>query len=215
LIYLLKTLTRGVLIVLEGIDGSGKTTQITKVAEFLQSQNYTVTITHEPNHNSPYYKLIKEKVKKQREKTSPREELELYVKDRKWDLKNNILPALDKNHVVLVDRYYMSNAAYQGALDSFTIEKVLEMNSFAPKPHLWIILDVSVELGQARIRDRDNKGNDQLEIAEYQAEVRKNYVILAKMNLGGEIRWVDASCEEEELTNKIGKVVLEFLQKVK
>lgn len=211
----MKALTRGVLIVLEGIDGSGKTTQITKVAEFLQSQNYTVTITHEPNHNSPYYKLIKERVKKQREKTSPAEELELYVKDRKWDLKNNILPALNKNHIVLVDRYYMSNAAYQGALDSFTIEEVLEINSFAPEPDLWIILDVSVELGQARIRSRDNKGNDQLEIAEYQDKVRKNYETLANMNLGGEIKWIDASCGEEELTSRIGMTILNFLQKNK
>ncbi len=208
----MKPLTRGILIVLEGIDGSGKTTQITKVAEFLQSHNYTVTITHEPNHNSPYYKLIKEKVKKQREKTSPKEELELYVKDRKWDLKVNILPALNKKHIVLVDRYYMSNAAYQGGLDSFTIDEVLEINSFAPKPDLWIILDVSVELGQTRIRNRDQKGNDQLEIAEYQEKVLKNYEILAQMNLGGEIKWVDASCGEEELTRRIGEIILEFLQ---
>lgn len=206
-------LSQGVLIAFEGIDGSGKTTQIIKVAQFLENQNYSVTITHEPNHSSPYYKFIKTRVKKRRNEVSPKQELKWYIKDRKWDLENNIIPALKKNHVVLVDRYYLSNAAYQGALNEFSLEYVLNENSFARKPDLWIILDVTVNLGQVRLHQRNKKGEDQLEIADYQEKVRKNYTKLTKMGIGGKIEWVDASGEENELTLILGTLILKFLQK--
>jgi dTMP kinase len=211
--FSVKELSRGVLIVFEGIDGSGKTTQIFKVAQSLEEHNYKVSVTHEPNHNSKWGQMIQNKVKKHREEVTPENELEWYLKDRKWDLENNILPALEKNHVVLVDRYYLSNAAYQGALTTFTIEYVLQKNSFARRPDLWIILDVSVKLGQKRLRTRDKKNTkDQLEKADYQEDVRENYQKLATMDIGGKIEWVDASGGETELTETLTTIILNFLQ---
>lgn len=211
--FFVKQLSRGVMIVFEGIDGSGKTTQIFKVAQSLRKHNYQVTVTHEPNHDSKWGQLIQNKVKKHREEVKPETELEWYLKDRKWDLETNILPALEKNHVVLVDRYYLSNAAYQGALKAFTIDYVLQKNCFAQKPDLWIILDVPVKLGQKRLRMRDKKDiKDQLEKADYQEDVRQNYQQLAAMDIGGKIEWVDASGEETELTETLTTIILDFLQ---
>ena len=57
------SLSRGILIAFEGIDGSGKTTQIHKVADYLRKQKYSVTVTHEPNPHSPFSQLIQQKVK--------------------------------------------------------------------------------------------------------------------------------------------------------
>ncbi len=205
-------LSRGVLIAFEGIDGSGKSTQMKKVADLLRNQKYSVIITHEPTHNSPYAHLIKNKIKKHREKVTPEEELEWYMKDRQWDLEQNILPNLEKKKVVLVDRYYLSSAAYQGALNAFSLEYVLEKNSFARRPDLWIILDVPVSLGQSRIRDRDKKNEDKLEIPAYQEIVRKNYRLLSKMDIGGKIEWIDASIDENDLTETIGNLILKFLK---
>ncbi|MFW9903651.1 MAG: dTMP kinase [Candidatus Thorarchaeota archaeon] len=211
--FSVKELSRGVLIVFEGIDGSGKTTQIIKVAQSLRKHNYQVSVTHEPNHNSKWGQLIQNKVKKHREEVTPESELDWYLNDRKWDLENNILPALNKNHVVLVDRYYLSNAAYQGALKTFTIDYVLQKNSFARKPDLWIILDVPVKLGQKRLRLRDKKDiEDQLEKADYQEDVKRNYQQLATMEIGGKIEWVDASGEENKLTKTLTTIILNFLQ---
>jgi dTMP kinase len=211
--FSVKILSRGVLIVFEGIDGSGKTTQIYKVAQSLKKHNYQVTVTHQPNHDSKWGQLIQTKVKKHREEVTPETELEWYLKDREWDLENNILPALEENHVVLVDRYYLSNAAYQGALKTFTLEYVLQQNSFAQKPDLWIILDVSVKLGQERLRTRDKQvTKDQLEKADYQEKVRQNYYQLVKMNIGGKIEWVDASGGENELTQILTTIILKFLK---
>jgi len=207
------SLSRGILIVFEGIDGSGKTTQIHKVAEYLRELTYVVTVTHEPNPDSPYSQLIQQKVKKQREQVSPEQELNWYTEDRRWDLENNILPALERNELVLVDRYYMSSAAYQGALETFTLEYVLEKNSFAKRPDLWIILDVPVKLGQARLKMRDKHNDDQLEKAEYQKKVLINYQRLSEMDVGGEVVWIDASIEEMQLTHVIGQTIIDFLKK--
>lgn len=213
--FSVKDLSRGVLIAFEGIDGSGKTTQIQKIALVLQEQSYTVTVTHEPNHQSKWGQLIQTKVKKHRKTVSPETELDWYLKDRDWDLSHNILPALAKKHIVIVDRYYLSNAAYQGALDTFSVEYVLQKNSFARKPDLWIILDVPVRIGQARINQRDKQNsNDQLEKAEYQEKVRKNYKQLAKKDINGKILWVDASGEENKLTETLVSLILDFLSTI-
>jgi dTMP kinase len=210
----LVNLSQGVLIAFEGIDGSGKTTQIKKVATFLEKRSYKVKVTHQPNHNSPYARLIKDKVKKKREEVTPEEELDWYTKDRAWDLEHNILPYLKKKQLVLVDRYYMSSAAYQGALNAFTLNFVLEKNSFARKPDLWLILDVSVPLGQSRLRERKkkNEAQDKLEIPVYQEKVLENYKKLAKMDIGGKVEWIDASTDEDSLTQTIGAVILTFLK---
>ncbi len=208
----MNSLSRGILIAFEGIDGSGKTTQIHKVAECLRELNYPVTVTHEPNPNSPYSQLIQQKVKKQRDQVSPEQELEWYTEDRRWDLENNILPALERNELVLVDRYYMSSAAYQGALKVFSLDYVLEKNSFAKRPDLWIILDVSVKLGQTRLGMRDKRNYDQLEKTEYQKMVLVNYQRLSEMDIGGQVVWIDASIEEAQLTQVIGQTIIDFLK---
>jgi len=207
-------LSQGILVAFEGIDGSGKTTQIIKVADYLRERNYTVTVTHEPNPASPYAQLIKQEVHQNRDKTSPELELEWYTKDRAWDLEHNILPALERKELVLVDRYYLSSAAYQGGLDAFTLEYVLEKNSFARRPDLWLILDVSVELGQTRLQQRSKKliKEDHLERVEFQEKVLTNYKRLSEMDIGGVVEWVDSTIDELSLTEVIGELIIQFVQ---
>jgi len=209
-------LSQGILVAFEGIDGSGKTSQIMAVANYLRERNYTVTVTHEPNPDSPYAQLIKQEVHQNRDKTSPENELEWYTKDRAWDLEHNILPALERKELVLVDRYYLSSAAYQGGLDAFSLDYVLEKNSFARRPDLWLILDVPVKLGQARLQQRRKKliKEDQLERAEFQERVLTNYKLLSKMDIGGKVEWVDASINEPLLTEIIGELIIHFVQEL-
>jgi len=210
------SLSQGILVAFKGIDGSGKTTQIYKVADYLRERNYTVTVTHEPNPGSPYSQLIKQEVHQNRDNTSPENELEWYTKDRAWDLENNILPALERKELVLVDRYYLSSAAYQGGLEAFTLDYVLEKNSFARRPDLWLILDVPVKLGQTRLQQRSKKliNEDQLEKAEFQERVLLNYKLLSKMDIGGKLEWVDASIDETLLTEVIGELIIQFIQEL-
>ncbi|MHA1945429.1 MAG: dTMP kinase [Candidatus Hodarchaeales archaeon] len=208
------SLSQGILVAFEGIDGSGKSTQIYKVADYLRERDYTVTVTHQPNPKSPYARLIKQEVHQNRDNTLPEKELEWYTKDRAWDLQHNILPALERKELVLVDRYYLSSAAYQGSLDAFTLEYVLEKNSFARRPDLWLILDVSVKLGQTRLQQRGQKliKEDQLERIEFQEKVLTNYKRLSEMDIGGIVEWVDASIDEPLLTEVISELIIQFIQ---
>ena len=209
---LVKRLSRGVLIVFEGIDGTGKSTQIKRIKEFLMNKEFQVTTSFEPNPDNKWGELIKKKIRTTRD-VSPKQELEWYINDRKWDLDHNIKPSLKEKHVVIIDRYYMSNAAYQGALDQFDLEYILEKNSFATTPDLWIIFDLSVEIAQSRIQTRKFNNTDALEKASYQKKVRQNYELLTKMDIGGEIRWIDASKPVDIITEELKLIIMDLLEK--
>ena len=102
----------------------------------------------------------------------PEEELDFFLKDRKDNVKKNLNPALRQKRIVVLDRYYYSTIAYQGAkgLNQNRIRRLNE--AFAPKPDLVFILDIEAKEGLARIRNRRKK--DKLfERAEYLVKVRR------------------------------------------
>ncbi len=82
---------------------------------------------------------------------SIQDELEFFLQDRRWDVENNILPALRSGRTVVLDRYYYSNACYQGAR-GLDMEEILRLNrEFAPEPDIVFIIDVDVDRALARI----------------------------------------------------------------
>jgi len=142
---------KGILIVFEGIDGSGKSTQVQILRKILEDKGLDVVDFREPS-QSPWGKKIKEKAALP-DSLSPEEELELFVKDRKHNVLKNLRPALAKNNIVLLDRYYFSTMAYQGA-KGLDVETIRQMNeNFAIRPDLVFILDV--DAGKA-LRRGDN-----------------------------------------------------------
>lgn len=154
-------LSRGFLIALEGIDGAGKTTQAQLLTEFLlkkglvlsKGEGFEVVCFKEPT-QGPWGKKISEIAQKGREGITAREEMELFLKDREEDVKNNILPALRQNKIVIMDRYYYSSIAYQGALglDPNEIKAINEQRF--PKPDLVFILTIPPAEGIKRILSR-------------------------------------------------------------
>ncbi|MBI5183082.1 MAG: dTMP kinase, partial [Nitrospinae bacterium] len=126
------------LIAIEGIDGVGKTTQSRLLEGYLKDKGYNVICMSEPT-NGKWGRKIREMIKVGRDNTSPEEELYLFTEDRKEDVYMNILPALEEKKIVIMDRYYISSIAYQGAL-GIDRKRIKEMNEeFAPVPHLTII----------------------------------------------------------------------------
>ena len=103
----------GLFIVIEGIDGTGKSTQLHLLAEKLRQLGYAVVATREPT-NGPYGQKIRE-LFVDRGAVSQEEELELFIADRDQHVKEVIAPALADGCVVICDRYYLSTIAYQGA----------------------------------------------------------------------------------------------------
>ncbi|MGD9347860.1 MAG: dTMP kinase, partial [Candidatus Aminicenantes bacterium] len=142
-------LLRGILIVFEGIDGAGKSTQAEILLKKLQDRGYPVVYYREPS-DSKWGQEIKRKAQFA-DSLTPQEELELFQKDREENVKNNLKPSLEKKKVVVLDRYYFSTMAYQGAkgIDPEYIRRRNE--AFAVRPDLVFILDVAAGQGLERI----------------------------------------------------------------
>jgi dTMP kinase len=161
-------LRHGLLIVLEGIDGSGKTTQARSLLRRLRSRGYEAVFFREPTRGK-WGREVKRKAARAGS-LSPAEELDLFVKDRRENVGKNLKPALAKGKIVVLDRYYFSTIAYQGAkgIDPRRLRRLNE--AFAVKPDLVIILDITAGDGLARISAR--KTRDELfEREDYLAKV--------------------------------------------
>jgi dTMP kinase len=148
---LLKNIYRGKFIVIEGLDGSGKTTQSKLLAKFLKENGYKVLLTKEPTKTSPVSNVIREALEKRRI-ISSRELQELFAKDREWHLENVIVPALKEGIFVISDRYVFSSFAY-GGLD-INLRYLIKINRKALLPDLTIFLDVKPDLCLKRIEGR-------------------------------------------------------------
>jgi len=146
----------GFLLAVEGIDGSGKTTQAERVARYCHENGLNYVVSKEPT-KGKYGQLIRNSATLGR--LSPEEEIDILLKDRREHVEQVIRPALEQEKVVILDRYYFSNAAYQGARGADP-EIILSRNeSFAPQPDLLVILDVSPQVGLQRIRERGDEPN--------------------------------------------------------
>ena len=143
-------MNQGYLIALEGVDGTGKSTQCGLLADYLESCDFPVVRLREPT-TGVWGQKIRKILTEGRGDVTPEEELKYFINDRKEDVEQNILPALEQGKVVLIDRYYYSTAAYQGAL-GFDPLKIIDDNElFAPRPDLLFIIQGSLDESFRRI----------------------------------------------------------------
>ncbi len=184
---------RGLLIAFEGIDGTGKTTQIRLLAEALKEKGYGVIATCEPT-NGPYGKKIRQLFLK-RHTVSREEELALFVADRRQHVNEVIEPALDSGKIVLTDRYYLSTAAYQGAAGGDPEEIIRQNEDFAPVPDLVILLVAPVVLGVHRVQ---KLRNESLNDFEQEQGLEKVAAVFARLDRGY-IKRLDATQSVEEV----------------
>jgi len=171
----------GQLIVFEGIDGSGKTTLSRMFHTYLLENGVPSVWLREPT-DSPLGEKIR-LLAQDKESISIHEELKYFLEDRRWDVENNILPALRSGKTVVLDRYYYSNACYQGAR-GLDVEGILRANrEFAPEPDIVFIIDVEIDRALARI-SRARAGMAKLfEKKDFLEKVRVNYLALRAANL--------------------------------
>jgi dTMP kinase len=143
---------KGLLVVFEGIDGTGKSTQARGLVRRLRARGLGAGYFREPTRGR-WGREIK-RLARIAGSLTPEEELELFLRDRREDVERNLLPALAEGLIVVLDRYYFSTIAYQGAkgLDPERIRRLNER--FVPKPDLVFILDLSAARGLGRIQGR-------------------------------------------------------------
>lgn len=170
---------RGVFLVFEGVDGAGKSSQLQRLAERIEGMGRQVVRLAEPTHGPEG-----EEIRRRAREGPPlgaREELDLFLADRRRNVAENVRPALDRGDVVLQDRYFYSTAAYQAARPELglTPRQVVELHAeWAPRPDLVLLLDLPVELGLARVAGRG--AGDAFEQRDLQELVRRNFQALAQ-----------------------------------
>ncbi len=163
---------KGLLIVFEGTDGTGKSTQLKLLAAVLKKKGLDVISSFEPT-NGSFGKKIRE-LYLNRKDTSLEEELDLFIADRKEHVDTLITPALNNGKIVLCDRYFLSTIAYQGAA-GLDPKEILKKNAFAPEPDLALLFYAPIQTGVTRItKNRGDTLND-FEKEEYLKKVKAQF----------------------------------------
>lgn len=206
---------KGKFITLEGIEGSGKSTQIVLLANYLKSLGIRMVLTREPGGT-----LIGDQVRKilldpANTTLDPKAELLLYAASRAQHLKEVILPHLEDPGVVLCDRFADATLAYQGygrKLDIDLIRMLDRIVCAGLRPDVTILLDIDAAAGVARARGRNNsrgletEARFENEAIAFHERVRQGYLALARQE-PERIRIVEASRLMEDIQTEIRKIV--------
>jgi dTMP kinase len=144
----------GALIVIEGIDGAGSTTQSELLIEWLARSGIPAVLTSEPS-KGPIGVTIREHLARRIELGGPEAEALAFAADRMDHVASEMNPALRRGTTVVTDRYYLSSLAYQSL--ACDMAWVREINGFAPRPDLTVFLSVPLDVGMARLSVRETR----------------------------------------------------------
>ena len=201
-------MSKGIFIVVDGMDGSGKGEMVKLLHNYLYSKNksYSILTTREPT-NSSYGKKVRDILAKDKNTDAKAKEmLELFIKDREVHVYEVIMPFLKKEsgdvNIVICDRYYYSTIAFQ-AVQGLDINVLIEKNKKFPNPDIAFILDLKPEIALERIKKREKEKFEQID---FMNKLRNKFLELTKL-LEDNIKVVDASKKPDEVFEKIKKEV--------
>lgn len=207
----------GTFITFEGIDGSGKSTQLRLLANFLKSNGCDVLLTREPG-GTPVGNRLRSALLDAQEEVDPLTELLVFAADRAQHVRRVLRPALESGEVVFSDRYADATVAYQGAGRGFERELIVEIIELATeglKPDLTILFDVSVEDSTTRTRRRSNgkQKGDRLdsETDEFHTRVREAYLAIARAE-PERVKVVETNHTVEITHERVKEIVLPYLR---
>ncbi len=205
-------------ITFEGIEGSGKTTQLRQLDKHLQALGYQTLVTREPGGCSISDIIRALLLDPENSNMASRTELLLYSAARAQHVVECIEPALKAGKVVLCDRYSDATTVYQGAGRGLDLKQLEAINNFATKgltPDLTLLLDYPAEAGLQRARSRNNidqmetEGRFELEAISFHRRIREGYLALA--NKQERFRVIDALGDMVSVARRITTVVDRFL----
>ncbi|MEM3513808.1 MAG: dTMP kinase [Candidatus Hadarchaeum sp.] len=191
---------RGKFICIEGLDGSGKSTQVRLLANWLRNLGYKVVVTEEPT-GGPIGKIIKLALAGKLRIPVAAEAL-LFAADRLQHVEQVVAPSLNSGKFVISDRYTASSLAYQSAR-GLPLKWVMKVNEMAPEPDLMILIDVPAEVSAQRI-NRSRKLDEFEKSLELQRKVRQVYLSIAKLC---KMKVVDGNRSIDEVQAEIQQLV--------
>ncbi|MEX2260756.1 MAG: dTMP kinase [Bryobacteraceae bacterium] len=205
---------RGILITFEGLDGSGKTTQMRRLAGRLRSEGRAVLETVEPGGTRIGKQVRRILLDPANHDLTPTAELLLYFACRAQNVEELILPALARGEIVLCDRFTDSTLAYQGCARELGAENVRQLDRVACQglsPGLTLLLDIDPEASLARARRRNSEdspeeGRFEEQDMEFFRKVRRAYQEIAARE-PERVRVIDGRAAPEAVEQAIWQVV--------
>ncbi|MCE5194927.1 MAG: dTMP kinase [Nitrospiraceae bacterium] len=204
-----KKLKKGFFISLEGIEGTGKSTQAKLLAEYLKKKEYKILLTEEPGGTAISLDIRKVLLSTKHKRMEPVVELLLYNAARAQLIREKILPALEKGWIVITDRFSDSTSVYQGyarGINPKTISALDKIATGGLKPDLTILLDLNAETGRKRNRRVNKNDRFELEDIKFHKKVREGFLKLA-VKEPKRIKLVKASKGINDIHRKIVRIV--------
>lgn len=197
--------SRGLFLVVEGVEGAGKSTQIARLARWMKALDLPHRTTREPGGTEVGEEIRQVLLHRAGMAVPPESELFLILAARAAFVRELVAPALERGETVVSDRFALSTLAYQGFGRGLDVERIRAMNAFATgglRPDLTVLLDVSVEAGAERQRSQ-GKAEDRIEGAgrAFLERVHAGYLELAREDEG--VALVEGDGEPEAVQERI------------
>lgn len=207
----------GIFITFEGIDGSGKSTQLRLLSSFLRVNGCDVVVTREPG-GTPLGARLRAALLDAQEQVDPLTELLVFAADRAQHVRRVLRPTIESGRVVISDRYYDATVAYQGAGRGFApelIQQIVQLATEGLKPDLTLLFDLPVSecLTRTGRRSNDRQKADRLdsEGKEFHERVRDAYLQLAAQE-PKRVKVIDSSGPVDVTHAHVKEIVVSFLE---
>ena len=199
----------GKFITIDGVEGAGKSTQIDLICSYLHRKGIEVVRTREPGGTEVGEKIRSVLLDVENQEMHSDTELLLMFSSRNELIQNKIIPALNDGYWVVSDRFTDASFAYQGGGRMLNLDRIAELEGWVLgdfKPDLTVLLDVSVEVGMARIEARAAKDRIELEEREFFERVRSVFIRRSE-TFPERIKLIDASGAVDDIHSKIRALI--------
>ncbi len=210
----------GTFITFEGVDGSGKSTQLRLLGNFLSANGCDALLTREPGGTTLGLRL-RAALLDAKEEVDPLTELLVFAADRAQHVRRKLRPALDAGQVVISDRYADATVAYQGSGRGFSpklISQIVQLATEGLKPDLTLLFDLSIKESANRTARRTGKNSGKLspdrldsENADFHSRVRDAYLQIA-LREPERVKLIDTSGPVERTQARVREIIVPYLQ---
>ena len=201
---------QGKFITLEGIEGSGKSTNLVTIKSILDQYKIDYVFTREPG-GGPLGPLLRKLLLDKDQSISPSVEMLLMMADRRDHVDNLINPNLDKGIWVISDRYLDSTIAYQGGGRQLDINLITSLSASLklPTPDFTLLFDLPVDVALERAKERSELDRFEREPKDFHSRIRESYLELASTN--HRIKTIDSSKDFESVSLQVENYLTKFL----